>query len=247
MIIVCGSQRSGTSALMSAIRKMGIPTVGYKYPVMLQTNDGNMVDGGSEEPLNGDQTRFANPTGLWEVTTVCRGGLKYNIDGEVIKTISTTLPMSDPSCIDRCVYIIRDPRRAVISQKNLHPEAHELDVAILIWFYDNLKALHWLLNYHKTFKIVIYDELLSDPERVLTDIVGFINLGGNVQRGVQQINANLNRTAPSTEGDFRLADDLYETMVKRDIDKLSKYNLKAVGDILREKYYASQKEANVKA
>ena len=88
-IVVSGNKRSGTSAMMRALREAGFPIAGYKFPWVIMHKDiGKSVSGGSDTPHENEKV-LQNPLGFWESHPETSEGIKKDtsIDGAVIKVI----------------------------------------------------------------------------------------------------------------------------------------------------------------
>lgn len=124
VIVVTGEPRSGTSAMMAALRLIGQPIAGDRFP---------------SQPIAGDAARAAardaalaklNPNGFWEVPGVVVRGLAEvdGLGGRAVKIISRGLlpgfnrrgpTGTDPALVWRYVICTRNPRHTAESQRDL--------------------------------------------------------------------------------------------------------------------------------
>ena len=67
--VVTGIKRSGTSAMMLALKSAGIDIGGYKWPFQTTNEKGMLIDAGGVRPI---ETRCEedNPTGFWEYSSI---------------------------------------------------------------------------------------------------------------------------------------------------------------------------------
>lgn len=152
MIIVSGEARSGTSVMMLILKKLGFKIAGSKVI----------------NPENIDM----NPTGIWEVKEAVTKPFtqetidKYQIEGEAMKVISHALFTSDWNLIDTVIYMVRDPREIIVSQRrqiNAGSDEHNYG-----WYNVHMGTLLTGLEMKKypPMLFVDYGKLMTHPKAV---------------------------------------------------------------------------------
>lgn len=238
--VVTGWHRSGTSALMTALREAGIPILGFKYPYRFsfdfiykgEKQKTALRDGGILEPL--DEVRAVNPTGYWEVPSIClEKGLQkehLNFDfpnGNLVKVPFGVLPMSDPTLIDKVIVILRDPAKTIASEmKNKNPKDKEafIRAASLALIHNAVMSWRWAKKHSKKTYLLTYEDLLDNPQKTLGYLCAFLGRG-NPECGVKVVHQHLDRSTPvaSNSKQFEVVQCFYDDLPK----SLNKpYNLK---------------------
>ena len=224
--MVVGWRRGGTSCLMSALREAGIPVVGFKYPYefhlsqmnkeTLEVLRENMVrEGGVFDPISKVVKR--NPSGFWEVPSIAlHDGLQekhsdFGNEGNVVKITMERLANSNPKLIHKVILILRNPHQVITSRmydKEIKDEELFIRTNALGMLYNFLVALRWLKGIKIPYKIIHYEDLISEPQTTLLGICDFIGRG-NPYWGSKVIDPKLNRSKP-IENDCQELKDLME-------------------------------------
>jgi hypothetical protein len=146
-----------------------------------------------------------NPNGFFECPYTV-GGIQYNVPdrenlktynteealGKCMKIVSNGLSVSDPQYIGRIVYLIRHPRPVAKSQERIKTSLDLLfsqnpgyadmrpDWVVhspLTYINSTRNASHFFLeNPDIPVHFVYYDELVSNPEKVIKDLGGFLKI-----------------------------------------------------------------------
>ncbi len=229
--LVVGNARSGTSSLMLALRSCGVPISGYKNPIKMYDKAKNIIDAGVEDLTNIDmaiEVKRRNVTGFWEYGSVSDNGLQRQheeYDGKVIKVMENKLGVSNPMMVDKVLYITRDPRCVLQSRITLEDlkaeETGILDLNAMTMVFNGINIFVWLKNKLKPFKIVIYEELIADPVKVMTDICSFLERGDG-KWATEAIDARLNRSKKISHESTYIDKcvSFYETLKSRDVLKI---------------------------
>lgn len=232
--VVTGYRRSGTSAMMLALKNSGIPIIGFKYPLKVMDNRGISQDGGCLQPPS-NRLKQSNPTGFWEIASIAKqglphGSLTWEPYGEAIKILFDVLRRTDADYIEDIIVMARHPRK-VLSSRVLTSEIKEADeekmeMAALAIIIETVRSFNWMADHAKRFKIVIYEELLKDPEKVLTDVCDWLGVWANPKNGAKVIKPELNRSPALVQNGPVMAesDDFYQLLVNRDLDKIMGYD-----------------------
>ena len=222
--LVVSTNRSGSSAMMLALKMSGIKIIGYKYP-------GHRGDIDLEvEP--DEKMREGNPTGFWEIYSVTTKGLKGKLkyEGNTIKIMLDALLVSDPNFINKILLMFRHPRKILSSHLKAKPELKDnFRWKMNVWAYNNnmLVALNWIKNRKIPYKIIIYEELVEYPEQVLENVCDWLG-EGDFKLGIQAITKNLSRSKMIDYQDecLDIAEDIYYKAKYRDLRALYEYDLK---------------------
>lgn len=226
--VVTGTPRSGTSALMTALRESGIPICGFKYPLSFVV-DGKTISGGSDVPLNKDAAK-RNPTGMWEIRGITRqgqqgsGGVTNDIhryDGMVVKVVDTALFKSDATLMEGVLYCVRDPRVCLSSQMNLNV-TNDKKRQLFPWAYiiNTAQAFRWIKLRYLPYMFVPYEQIIEQPTYWMSKIID--KLGRGEVYGAQVYDKRYNRTEIDNEDleDMDKAVEVYQMCVDNDIDRL---------------------------
>lgn len=208
--VVVGWERGGTSALMLALRQCGIPILGHKYCRKVQSVDGygNHIiirDLGSFEAIHEEQ-RMKNPTGFWEIESICtKEGIQkkhadMGMNGDVVKISVEILPLSGPAMINKAIIIIRDPLKVLSSMLNIgmiRTKKQDTGVRMmaLAMIYNMVASIKWLTKYKIPYHIVVYENLLKDPNKEMMLICEFLDRG-DYRYAKETIITNLDRNEP---------------------------------------------------
>lgn len=252
-IVVSGFRRSGTSAMMSALRWCGIPIIGYKYPISMKVRNGMSIDAGIDIPIV-QESAMRNPTGFWEVGNITRNALTdasvTGYDGLCVKVVLDALFRSDPCIIDKVVMMVRHPRHVVDSYIKVEPKYNTADdvVGIIMSLIENfITVMKWMRNKNVMFKLVIFEEMLEDPVKILSDICDWVGRGEG--KYATEIIKKRHVTAHGVEGSWKIMDEaekIYQMCVDRHISGLLNYDVSHIQEKLNEKYLVSVGEANKK-
>lgn len=198
--IVSGTGRSGSSAMMLAIRQAGIPITGFKFVVYIE----GLVYYGNKLNCSvcqiDDKMRTTNKNGFWEIPSLAiKDGLtdyykEIGIKGDVIKIFTSVLPLSNPDLIDKTILMFREPKAVLTSMINAGEflkESVSMMSSKLAWHTTN--TIKFLKDNKKEFKVVIYEQLLGDPEKVIKSVCEFFGKG-NYKLGAEMIDVKLNRS-----------------------------------------------------
>lgn len=243
--VVGGWNRGGTSCLMAALRECGIPVVGYKYPFeftfdYVDKETGRAIKKGIKRDMGmidclSKKSIRNNPSGFWEIPSIClKDGIQsqhigFGNDGNLVKVQLDCLASSEPGLIDKVVIILRNPFKVISSAvrcKEGTPEdkmEYWKRLAALALPYNLLVSIRWCDNNNIPYKIVYYEDLLEDPDLVLTGICDFFDRGVP-KYGVRVINKNLDRS-DSIKERYKEFKKLKKFWRKKDFD-WRHYNIK---------------------
>jgi len=242
--LVVGAKRSGTSALMHALKTCGVPIGGFKYPQLTREKEtGESLDMGFELPDG--RIKNENPTGFWEYSSVVFNGLStrhLGYDGKVVKVISQVLPASDPRMVDKIIYIVRDPRKVLTSRvtiDELKPAEGSLwiDIQLKALLQNEVCAFYWMCQNLKQCKIVVYEELIATPVLIMADVCRWLGMGeGN--KVDDAIQPKFNRSANFNHESQAMDDmiEFYDTVKNRDMKKILTYDVGKIGEEIKELY-----------
>ncbi len=185
MIFVTGTKRSGTSMWMQVMKAAGLPVLGSEFPKDW-----------------GEVIRDANPGGFFE--SRLRNGVHFGTNphpetgeyihpadsrGLVVKVFVPGLVRSDLAFVQRVVGTMRDWREysasltrlyALEAENRARPEYLPAQVYVppeLEWWAENysLIADHLIRRY--PLHLVAYDEVLTEPERVVRETFEWLGVG----------------------------------------------------------------------
>jgi hypothetical protein len=189
-----------------------------------------------------------NPEGFWECVFSVHG-IRYQIhtknlieqlqnDWRIVKVVSQGLLNSDPTYINRMVFMLRHPYAVAKSQEKLHRElrvngeniydgatdkdGNSLGAFIIhspqMFIKVTTQAMQFFLEYRDIpFLIVKYEDLLENPEAEITRIYDFNGKPGDLAAGIACVRKELNRSSKHNPKPSRLWDDaiyLHEAMLK---------------------------------
>jgi len=260
MIIVSGCPRSGTSLMMDTLRTaLGDDRIlGAKFPQEHTPKKGpnesssrfaarKYVLDKHKKSRNKQQekTKDMNPNGFFE----CRysvGGVLWHLGIEdictpekVCKVVSQGLIHTDPKWVDKIIYMIRHPKAVATSQEQLKRSNLPLDDLGVVhtpkMFVDTTyKAAVWLKKYSNIPIIIIdFDDLISDPDNVLSNVQEFVGEGDFSSHPVDKtLRRSKYKDIPSLLWD--MAESMYEAMSKQDYDSVIKTFESNNGSIIRD-------------
>jgi len=191
-----------------------------------------------------NHSKDMNPNGFWEMLYTVQGchyrffdldrldKLKEEKTKSFCKIVSQGLVQSDPQYIDKVIFMIRHPRSVAKSQEKLVRPSPLGDLSKMKIDGEQIKihtpemfinvtstVSHWLLRFNTVpVHYVIYDDLLENPEKVLSGISDFLGEDGNNKDAAKQINKKLRRSYPEeVENDlWGDAEFIYKQFVKKD-------------------------------
>jgi hypothetical protein len=186
MQIVSGEARSGTSLMMQILVALGLKGIGNKFNV-------------PEDHERYEHSRLMNPKGYYEYPRLVKNGISLNMAaGKVpslcpklvpnihdskeyaIKLLTPAYLSTAEQLIDKVIYVIRDPRETVYSQRSIIDnlsDAEHADQILENWMMlermlnDNMQPYNW----HKVF-FVDHRDLMSDTgvTWLLCTLAGFL-------------------------------------------------------------------------
>lgn len=185
MIFVTGTKRSGTSMWMQVMRAAGLPIFGTEFPkdwgtVIREANPGGFFESRLRQGVH--HATNPNPkTGEYIHPADSRG--------LVVKVFVPGLVRSDLAYVDRVVGTMREWREYSASLTRLYameqqnrPPVGDVPPPLYIapeleWWAENysLVADHVLRRY--PLHLVAYDEVLTEPERVIRETIGWLGTG----------------------------------------------------------------------
>jgi len=199
---------------------------------------------------NIEKTKNMNPNGFWEMLYTVRGCFFRFQDSEqlekllteekksICKIVSQGLINSDPKYIDKIIYMIRHPRSVAKSQENLQRQfpfsegsepkingeeekVHSPEMYITV----TTLASKWLQKYSNVEVLFVYfDELISNPKKVLTEVQDFLG-EGDFSKSISRINPKLKRSFPQEIDSpfWKDAEFVYDHFIKQDYESIIKY------------------------
>lgn len=198
-----------------------------------------------------EQTKDMNPNGFWEMLYTVQGCHYRYADLERLdkllteekksfcKIVSQGLAQSDPKYIDKVIFMIRHPRAVAKSQERLVRPGPLGDIARTKVDGEKLKVhspemfinvtgmvSYWFKrNPDIPVLYVFYDELLQNPDKVLSEIQEFIGEKGDMVSAAKQINKKLKRSEPEDVPSplWEDAEFVYDNFLKRDYQKIVDY------------------------
>jgi len=224
--IVTGWRRGATSATMSALRQCGIPIIGYKFGLRLKDSvptDTKVDVGVFKLP---ERATEDNPTGYWEMPSVCLGkGLtkswdKVGVGGELFKVPFDVLTKSNPKMIDKVIVILRNPRSVIRSRINSPTvetdNKRTIRIAALGLLHNAVLSFRWLKTNKIPHRVVIYENLLKNPEKELGTLCRFLERGDE-EYGAKAIQKKLNKSKPIKYNleELKMVEEFYNS-VKED-------------------------------
>ena len=246
--LVCGPARSGTSAMMLCLKKAGIEIGGFKYPLKVTNEMGQLVDAGTAIPMPNQLTR--NPKGMWEYSSVALGGIQrihQVYDGEIVKVLLQALTKCDPNLVGRVILMMRHPRNLLTAWQSIGDISgpDDADMKILSLVNNSVVAVRWMANSIIDFKIVLQEELMQDTMGTLKDICMWMSKG-NPMMGTSGFDKKLVRSK-KWEGNSEvidLAEDFYKLFVDRNIDAIMRYDLNKLNETIQKVYVGMQEKHN---
>lgn len=199
MIVVSGEARSGTSLMMLILNKLGMEVAGEKYLT--------------------DRTPEMNPSGIWEVRGTPYQSLTpellkdFEIEADAIKIMSHKIWLSDDDLIDKIIWMVRDPREVIVSQrKQFNYKSDEHNYA---WYCIHMDILvKRLVNMPAETLFVEYKSLIKRPRKVVRKVAEFLNVpytkkaANVVNKKYYRSKANQAEDDPKARAYFKYIQDL---------------------------------------
>ena len=268
MYIISGCPRSGTSLMMDLMResfgderilgkkfpseKNNIPKT--KHETDAQYNARVYVDEHIKSKRSDSlgNSKDMNPNGFWEMEYTVKG-VKYDFNDRnrleelkvespksFCKIVSQGLSQSDPTYIDKIIYMIRHPREVAKSQERLirsgpingdnAPMVNGKAVKIHtpeMYIQVTTSASQWLLSYPEIPVLFVhYNDLIENATEVLSQIEDF--LGEDIldkPKVSQVIDSSLRRSQPEDiESDLWIVSEkVYELFCSKQYQELLTY------------------------
>jgi len=186
--IIAGCRRSGTSMLMYALKKAGVPILGYKFTE-------------KKDPKWQKLSKAGNPNGYWELDKVTfEEGLTAKCGnvgkgGETLKIMFEVFSNSDPNLIGKTILIFREPRSVLSSilKYNRPILKHQMEAFIFNLLFDIIDTLGFLALYKKEFRLVFYEDILKNPEEEMKAVCEFLGQG-DYKKAAKTVKQKLNRS-----------------------------------------------------
>jgi len=205
-----------------------------------------------EEKIKKDlsESKDLNPNGFWEMLYTVQGCYFRFFDADrletllteekksICKIVSQGLFQSDPRYIDKIIYMIRHPRAVAKSQERLKRQFPFSEDGKIIIDNEEIKihtpemyinvttmASKWFIKYPNIeVKFVYFDDLISEPKRILTEIQDFLG-EGNFEKAISQINPKLKRSYPEDIDSpfWEEAEFIYNRFIKQDYQSIVEY------------------------
>lgn len=214
------------------------PVAQYFY----ERNEKLKKEGGPERAKRTEKRRAKmeqmNPTGFYECPWTVPG-IKYSTkwhnklhgDGprQGVKIVCTGLAVSDPMYVDSVIFCLRNPRQVAKSQEQLsgrfgpfdNPSVNKKEAVVHSpsTFINNMcMAARWfLINPGVSVHIVLYDEIHSNPKKVVEDLEAFVG-EGDWSKAEEFVDPSLYRSKPDASVTHELwgtADRIYELVKEK--------------------------------
>lgn len=177
ILVVTGLPRSGTSLMMQVMDKGGVPV---------------LQDGVRERDIS-------NPQGYYELEAV-KGIVNDNSFlaegvGKVVKIVSPLPIYMDTNFNYRVVFMRRDIEEILLSQEKMleKDQTSEREKFRTIYEFHLKKTYRFLKENEIPYINVSYNDLMSEPEKVLGEVKEFCNLKASVEELSQVVNPDLYR------------------------------------------------------
>jgi len=234
--VVTGTKRSGTSAMMLALRQAGHPILGFRFPIVLKRNKEVVVTNvGAFEPVGLE--KHDNPGGFWEMGSITdKTGLlsehkELGYSGDVVKVIASVLPSSDPSLINKVIVMARDPRSVIDSKVKCKSDPNPITgtkkkVMALAYICNICTLLKWLVSNGKSFMPVFFDEMIDNQKVTMKAVCKFLGRG-NYRKGARFIDGDKSHEHTEKADSKEMLDAIsyYNLLVAHDIESMMKYDL----------------------
>ena len=149
-----------------------------------------------------------NPHGFWECRYTVQGaiwhpGFDKIIEGKKIcKIVSQGLTSTPPSCVDKMIYMIRDPLKVATSQERLGRNGPAEDFIqerggkindVTMFIQVSRDAARWFLLTGFTPLVIDYDEHLADTVNSSEKIIAYLG-EGDAKQIIDAVDPSLNRS-----------------------------------------------------
>jgi len=197
-----------------------------------------------------ERVKNMNPNGFWEMLYTVQGCYFRFQDSEqlekllieekksICKIVSQGLINSDPQYIDKIIYMIRHPRSVAKSQENLErqfpfskgsePKSNGETIKVHspeMYINVTAQASMWLKKYSNVeIMFVHFDELISNPKKVLTEVQDFLG-EGDFKKAISRIDPKLKRSYPQEIDNpfWKDAEFIYDHFLEQDYEGIIKY------------------------
>ena len=180
-IVVSGESRSGTSLTMNILKSLGYSLAGEKWA--------NVED----------DRRHMNPDGFYEVPYMVNYGMDEDLDRffkeDVVKLTTRGLIATEPELIYQLIYVIRNPREVIVSQRNMND--YPGDKEAFRRYCNNMELLFqfvtpegWMHHVH----ILDYGDLMKNPEGEIRRLCRFLRKPQIISEAVSIIKPELYRS-----------------------------------------------------
>ena len=157
MLVVTGSPRTGTSAMMQTLKLLGIPPISPAF-----TKEHTKI-------------RNYNRKGFYEPDMEQVMKLK-DVEGMAVKLFGSALPFVKKDIVNKMIVMKRDKQSA---NKSYTPVMEELGEGIDVDFvYDVCYTEIEKLKGDTSYLEVNFEDLIQDPEKEIDRIVEFLQLSG---------------------------------------------------------------------
>jgi len=245
MIIVTGTKRSGTSAVMQVLEAAGYPVIGSQFPANW-----------------GDTLRDANPGGCYE--SILRDGIQKGTNPHpetgsylrpdqtrryAVKVFVPGLLRTNPKFIDFIIGCVRRWQEVEASTWRLYmleDEARTLQDSNYTpplrlppayrWWIDNYALLRLLPKYRDKMGLMAYDRLVHDPKDATRRLISFLG-DGDWDAAQKAVHAEY-RTQHQTQSDTvepeiaAVFDEIYDLVYRRKFPLNYLRTLKTIDDKL---------------
>lgn len=205
MIVVAGEPRSGTSLMMMIVRELGFKLAGQDFTDTTEKD--------------------RNPDGFWEVWKVVNEGIitevldgkapgycEQVVDGEVLKLMTKALLQSDLRLISQMIYMIREPREVIVSQRGMKkwPGDEECWNRYIVHMYKLMNSIpQHFLRYYTLF--VDYRDVMKDTKKQVERVARFLRVEPTVE-AEQVVRPELYRSRMNQVKDNKYARKYYNAL-----------------------------------
>jgi len=224
MIVVTGTNRSGTSMWMQILKAAGLPIIGEEYP------------------RKWDTLREVNERGFWESNL--RDGIYYRTNPNpqtraylspektkrhAVKMFVPGLVRTDLAFMDHVIATMRPWREYVRSMNRLYtvqrnvvqPDKEPVFMPPVIeWWAENFSLLRDIVTRRYSCSLVAYDSVLGDTEETLRAVFRWLD-GGDVDAAINAVDPILRvQSAIENDGSYGvdsetagLFDEMYDIVL----------------------------------
>lgn len=183
IVIVSGLPRSGTSLMMQALRAGGLPILTDNFREADEDNPAGYLELEAVKGLPRGDTAFLD-----------------NASGHAVKVIHALLKHLPATHRYRVIFMTRDIREVVASQRKMLERAGKPGAAIddnrlaAVLERQRRDTLNWLNGRDSTLALKVeYGRLVQDPSAAMTDIEVFLNGGLKVEAMASVVRPELHR------------------------------------------------------